>query len=456
MKNITILLLLAISLIFASGCSTVNSPDINVNSNKSIDRGHINNSLTDEVLFSEKIQKKAEDLLRNGSYNEAFQMYQTEILKNSTDPKIWFNYGVALMEAKEYPDAVESFEKAEKFGLANKNPYWYNKGIVNIGIGHYEEANEYFKMIDSSDLLYPKGIVLSGITRKFSKHGDGIEQMVISEKFDDTKQISLDNIELFNLGGDVGLTIPSFVKEETLILPKEKNEKIIKELQDLVEEYFNKHEYSKEDLFVCTDMALDLWNQLKTKNIPANIVVGCLEKRYPAEEDFNHAWVVAGPISGKYVAMDPTSGEVILDNERYYNGFYFDNPKNLKEYTGSLDDYKSQANVVYRIVNRYDERWEEYSSKLSILNNDVDTYNRRFAGRSLSSADQRLATSLDSDIETMRIIIDTMEDELESLEKQVVTERYVLKEISNKIKSLPISINTANRKVLTPEPAIME
>lgn len=450
MKTNLIVILITFFLILCSGCTNMNPQGGDTQNNSDDNRLGKTVSQLEEDLSPGLILDKADNLLRSGNYSDADLVYVSEIENNSTNPRVWFNHGVALVEAKKYPEATEAFERAEKLGLSNKNLYWYNRGMVNLGIGHYEEANEYFKMIDQSDPLYPNSLILAGIANKLSKHGEGLEEMEKAIKFEKTQQIASENIELFNLEGDIQFCMPSFVKSESIILPKEGHEETQEELENLVAEYYRKHEYSKEDLFVCTDMALDLWDQLKAKKIPAYIVIGSLEKRYPMEEEFNHAWVVAEPISGKYVAMDPTSGEVNLTSERYYHGFYFDNPKNLKEYTDSIEDYKNQANVVARIVDRYNERWYDYSTRLNELNNDIDTYNRRFAGRSLSPADYALAASLESDIDTLQIKVNTMKEELYSLDDQVDIETAHLYDIRKTLENLPIFSRAADRLMRTP------
>ncbi|GAI65218.1 unnamed protein product, partial [marine sediment metagenome] len=59
-----------------------------------------------------------------------------------------------------------------------------------------------------------------------------------------------------------------------------KNQKIMENINTvtkIAEDYHKTHTYSFRDLFVCGDMAIDVWNQIKTKGINAIIVVGNID-----------------------------------------------------------------------------------------------------------------------------------------------------------------------------------
>ncbi len=398
----------------------------------------------------------AGELLRKGKLNETESLFRSRVVGNNTTSSDWFNLGVVLMEEKKFPESMEAFEKADLAGLDQKDPYWYSKGIVNLGMGHYEEAERYFRLIEPNDTLYAPGLVLTGIAKRFSGHGDGIDEMKEAEQFDQTCRIAADNRELFSIEeADPEFSMPSFVSPGSDVLEREGNERVVADLEELVAAYYQTHEYSSEDLFVCTDMALDLWDQLKAKGIPAYIVIGCLDKRFPSDEEFDHAWVVAEPVSGKYVALDATSGEANLTNERYYHGYYFDNPKSLKEYTDLIDDYQNQADVVNRMVDRYNQRHREYSAALSDLNQNVEIYNIRYAQRSLSASEYGHAASLEAKIDAQRVKVEAMEEELASLDDQISAERSHLKSAAVRLKSLPAQIRTADLRVQTPLPVLL-
>ena len=104
-------------------------------------------------------------------------------------------------------------------------------------------------------------------------------------------------------------------------------------LSQIVSDYCRNHTYSKEDWFVCTDMACDVWNMVKTKGIPAKIQVGNVQSDIDSLSAANHAWVLAEASPGKWVALEATAGRLVYadENPRYYRGWSFDNPRKLKE-----------------------------------------------------------------------------------------------------------------------------
>ena len=311
-------------------------------------------------------------------------------------------------------------------------------------------------MIDKSDALYPKSLILSAIAHNKIGKSDGNKIMEQATNYDTTKKIALENLELLKLEEDCELSIPSFVKDNTGILTKEGNEQIISDLQELVTQYYQTHEYSKDDFFVCTDMALDLWNQCKAKNIKAYIVIGSLDKRYPNENEFNHAWVVTEPVPEKFVAMDATAGIINLENERYYFGYYFENPKNLKNYQDFSKDYENQVLIVDNIVSRYNGQYSKYVNALNQLNYDANHYNKKYAGKILNAFDYENSVDLLTNIEVGRVKVDAMASELNSLLNQVDNEKNTLNELFLKIYNLPTFIKAAKKEFQTCPPAILD
>jgi hypothetical protein len=104
-------------------------------------------------------------------------------------------------------------------------------------------------------------------------------------------------------------------------------------LSQIVSDYYRNHTYSMEDRFVCSDMACDVWNMVKTKGIPAKIQVGNVESDVETIAKANHAWVLAEACPGKWIALETTAGRLVSadENPRYYRGWSFENPKQYKE-----------------------------------------------------------------------------------------------------------------------------
>jgi CheY-like chemotaxis protein len=120
-------------------------------------------------------------------------------------------------------------------------------------------------------------------------------------------------------------------------LQREKNAGIVREI---AEGYHNTHTYlgvqtgQSGDIYVCLDMAKDVWNMIKTRGINAALVVGNVNRTITTIEDINHAWVLAevGPMD--WLAIETTGGYVVTkeENPLYYTGMQFDTPADMMEY----------------------------------------------------------------------------------------------------------------------------
>jgi len=120
------------------------------------------------------------------------------------------------------------------------------------------------------------------------------------------------------------------------------NKATLEQLQKIVRDYHATHTYSMDDLFVCVDMAIDVWNILKTKRINAKILAGRVDQdithlnglEYIGQ--INHAWVVAEPQPGVPVPLEITGGFVVTPDRPnyrlYFEGTDFNSPKSFKEF----------------------------------------------------------------------------------------------------------------------------
>ncbi len=121
---------------------------------------------------------------------------------------------------------------------------------------------------------------------------------------------------------------------------EERNTQICKEV---VEEYHQNHTYYG-DIFVCGDMANDIWNMLKTRGINAKIQIGNVDKDDAMLFECNHAWVLAEVSADKWLPLETTGGYSVSfeDNPRYYRGWPFYTPKQFKEYLQLLTQYNDR------------------------------------------------------------------------------------------------------------------
>jgi CheY-like chemotaxis protein len=134
-------------------------------------------------------------------------------------------------------------------------------------------------------------------------------------------------------------TPPATPTEMTLYA---KNVEIVK---GIAQEYQSTHTYlgvqtgQSGDMYVCIDMAKDVWNMIKTRGINAVVEVGNVGGNITTIQDVNHAWVLAevGPM--QWLAVETTGGFVVTkdENPRYYTGMQFDNPADMKEYICGKD-----------------------------------------------------------------------------------------------------------------------
>jgi Skp family chaperone for outer membrane proteins len=138
--------------------------------------------------------------------------------------------------------------------------------------------------------------------------------------------------------------------------PTETAEKIVK--------YYHKtHVYSTYDLFVCSDMASEVWNMLKAQGISALIVVGNKDAAVADIIQSNHAWVLAEVTPGEYLALETTGGYVVPKSQNilYYKGWYFSSPAELKSNNQLVREYNVRVGIHNEIVDEANEVREEHN-----------------------------------------------------------------------------------------------
>ncbi len=138
------------------------------------------------------------------------------------------------------------------------------------------------------------------------------------------------------------------------------------QIVELIAASFHKtHTYTLQGDFVCLDMAIDVWNQLRTYGIEAKIMGGNINENITAwnyrqlARESNHAWVVAKLSPTEKVAIETTAGVVIkpgMNNaSAYFKGIEFDNPGEIKRF----DSLRKKANEVCREANELIKDWNE-------------------------------------------------------------------------------------------------
>jgi len=130
-------------------------------------------------------------------------------------------------------------------------------------------------------------------------------------------------------------------------------------------EFHKSHSYTLAGDFVCLDMAIDVWNQLRTYGIEAKIMGGNIKENITAwnyrqlARESNHAWVVAKLSPTEKVAIETTAGVVIkpgMNNaSAYFKGIEFDNPGEIKRF----DSLRKKTNEVCRDASQLINDWNE-------------------------------------------------------------------------------------------------
>ena len=134
-------------------------------------------------------------------------------------------------------------------------------------------------------------------------------------------------------------------------------------LAEIVAEYHKTHTYIEDDIFVCGDMASDVWNIVRTRGIAAKIQIGNVNADIESVLQSNHAWVLAEVSPGKWVALEATGGYVVHrnQNERYYHGHSFSNPRQLKEYSNLLRQFQAAVGKDGNARGNYNTLVEAYN-----------------------------------------------------------------------------------------------
>ena len=133
---------------------------------------------------------------------------------------------------------------------------------------------------------------------------------------------------------------------------------------NIVRYYHDTHEYSTTDLFICSDMASEVWNMLKTVDISAVIAVGDISLQVTDIVACTHAWVLAEVEPGQYLALETTGGYAVsmTENPLYYRGWTFSSPATLKSYNEKIREYNTLVVVRNRIATEINDTIALYNA----------------------------------------------------------------------------------------------
>ncbi|MFA5054910.1 MAG: zinc ribbon domain-containing protein [Dehalococcoidia bacterium] len=131
--------------------------------------------------------------------------------------------------------------------------------------------------------------------------------------------------------------------------------------ENIAKDYYNTHQYIANDVFDCDNMAQDVWDMIVAQGINAQIAVGNVNKDISSIGDANHAWVLAEVEPNQWLAIECTGGYVVYDNALYYQGWFFDNPKDLRDFESLYEQYQEQLIVTQAAMDNYNALVYQYN-----------------------------------------------------------------------------------------------
>ncbi|MBU1003442.1 MAG: hypothetical protein KKE73_13090 [Proteobacteria bacterium] len=134
-------------------------------------------------------------------------------------------------------------------------------------------------------------------------------------------------------------------------------------LQNILTEYRNSHTYTKKDLYICGDMAMDVWNILTTKGFKAKIAEGNNEKDIlktfkTFKTGVTHVWVMAQLGPNDWIALECTGGFMVskAENPFYYtSAIFFSGPAEYKPYLSDKKMYNTALEEYNVLTNGWNK-----------------------------------------------------------------------------------------------------
>lgn len=213
-------------------------------------------------------------------------------------------------------------------------------------------------------------------------------------------------------------------------------EKNIQIMTDIVEDYYKTHTYSEYDLFVCADMAIEVWNMIETQGINAEIAVGNVDNPNVNWTEYNHAWVLAEVSPDTWLALEATGGYVTYD-KNYYSGYFFKNPKEFKRYLELMKEYNAQIDRINDLQMEYSNTYNEWVREANHYNELSNEYNKKCAGtRSLTPVEYQDCLNLLGRLNAQRVVVERISGRVDQLVYTINEENKRLTEITNELDEL--------------------
>lgn len=204
--------------------------------------------------------------------------------------------------------------------------------------------------------------------------------------------------------------------------------------ENIVKRYYETHIYSVYDFYVCSDMALDVWNMLKAQGIDALVQIGNVETGAENLPEVDHAWVLAEVSPGCYLALETTGGYTVReeDDPLYYQGWSFDNPRDYKRFIELRQEYNIRVSIIEQLTTESENIYEEYEREFDYYQELVDEFNEKYAGQPVSSK----SLTLKDKIEVQLAIAKEKEGRYNQLTELINEQQQELENIISKMHGL--------------------
>lgn len=217
-----------------------------------------------------------------------------------------------------------------------------------------------------------------------------------------------------------------------IVTEEEKNVEIV---TGIVEDYHKTHTYSMPDLFVCADMAIDVWNMVETQGINAKITVGNVDNPDADWKEYNHAWVLAETSPGRWLALETTGGYVTYEGG-YYTGFYFENARDFKEYLELTKEYGARIDRINVLQMEYSDSYDEWVKEYNYYKPLSDDYNSNCAGTTSDPSKVQECMNKHAKLNQQKVVLSKINGELEQISDTINEENKRLTEITNELNEL--------------------
>jgi len=207
---------------------------------------------------------------------------------------------------------------------------------------------------------------------------------------------------------------------------------------DTVEQYYQTHVYSEYDFFVCSDMALDVWDMLKAQGIPALIQIGNVETGAENITEADHAWVLAEVSPGHYLALETTTGYAVWekDNPSYYQGWSFDNPREYKRFVELRQEYNIRVDVIEQLATKAQETYEAYEEEYDYYQELLSEYDTRYAGHPVSQVLLDAAMAYRDKIDAQLAVAKEKEGRYNELTELINEQQHELENVVSEMRGL--------------------